>query len=285
MKKSFIYLCLFAFISSCSSNILEEVQSIPKSRSIGYEPTWWNSTERLPAPSEYWSGYRDTPYDVATIDTCAGYVSLVYSWGFSYDWQYYHRLQVQYRKISDGDEYLQFIPESEWKWLGDGKGKYQNGIIEEKSPSRCVDIDAACLPKGKIGIRYRLLHMAYPGQYYDPGYDNIMYTEWTMVSRSGMVIMNEGGSFVEQLFIHVSFPQTMAMFTCSVFIDDNQIYKNTNNIYVYERKKENGTYTVSAFMQIHQGRSTEYRSAEKTGEYNKSTKHIYVNFTLEDFVY
>ncbi len=50
MKKSFIYLCLFAFISSCSSNILEEVQSIPKSRSIGYEPTWWNSTERLPAP-------------------------------------------------------------------------------------------------------------------------------------------------------------------------------------------------------------------------------------------
>ena len=96
MKKSFIYLCLFAFISSCSSNILEEVQSIPKSRSIGYEPTWWNSTERLPAPSEYWSGYRDTPYDVATIDTCAGYVSLVYSWGFSYDWQYYHRLQVQY---------------------------------------------------------------------------------------------------------------------------------------------------------------------------------------------
>ena len=47
-------------------------------------------------------------------------------------------------KISDGDEYLQFIPESEWKWLGDGKGKYQNGIIEEKSPSRCVDIDAAC---------------------------------------------------------------------------------------------------------------------------------------------
>ena len=45
MKKSFIYLCLFAFISSCSSNILEEVQSIPKSRSIGYEPTWWNSTE------------------------------------------------------------------------------------------------------------------------------------------------------------------------------------------------------------------------------------------------
>ena len=70
-------------------------------------------------PSEYWSGYRDTPYDVATIDTCAGYVSLVYSWGFSYDWQYYHRLQVQYRKISDGDEYLQFIPESEWKWLGD----------------------------------------------------------------------------------------------------------------------------------------------------------------------
>ena len=80
-EKSFIYLCLFAFISSCSSNILEEVQSIPKSRSIGYEPTWWNSTERLPAPSEYWSGYRDTPYDVATIDTCAGYVSLVYSWG------------------------------------------------------------------------------------------------------------------------------------------------------------------------------------------------------------
>ena len=71
----------------------------------------------------------------------------------------------------------------------------------------------------------------------------------------------------------------------SVFIDDNQIYKNTNNIYVYERKKENGTYTVSAFMQIHQGGSTEYRSAEKTGEYNKSTKHIYVNFTLEDFVY
>ena len=223
MKKSFIYLCLFAFISSCSSNILEEVQSIPKSRSIGYEPTWWNSTERLPAPSEYWSGYRDTPYDVATIDTCAGYVSLVYSWGFSYDWQYYHRLQVQYRKISDGDEYLQFIPESEWKWLGDGKGKYQNGIIEEKSPSRCVDIDAACLPKGKIGIRYRLLHMAYPGQYYDPGYDNIMYTEWTMVSRSGMVIMNEGGSFVEQLFIHVSFPQTMAMFTCSVFIDNTSV--------------------------------------------------------------
>ena len=93
---------LICFYFSCSSNILEEVQSIPKSRSIGYEPTWWNSTERLPAPSEYWSGYRDTPYDVATIDTCAGYVSLVYSWGFSYDWQYYHRCKFNIEKFLMG---------------------------------------------------------------------------------------------------------------------------------------------------------------------------------------
>lgn len=282
--------------SSASEELVEQTDEIVRQREPKpryNNPGWWDSHQGpLWGPYEYQTSYQEHPYSSNTVDTCQNYISFVYSWRSSYDAMFYNRLQLQYRRLPDEyyqtDADLNNIKESEWYNIGDEypKGRYPGGIIQSKHE---LDIDALHFPKGKIGFRYRLLHVDYPGVSYggDTVYNKFLATEWTVLRRfhDSNNSNNPGGFTISDLFIHVSFPIDGASYYCSVFIDNEPIYKIEGNAYICAQKRERGTYKVSVMRYAMGDLESGYRSGSKEGTYDKNSKHIYINFSKNDFAY